>query len=109
MVDRLRNQVEKEERDMTILRAVVDEGPIGIVKLADRTDLPEHKVRYSLRMLESDEFVEPTPEGAVPAENIGERLRAINDGVDDLVARLERIRDDEVEQPAETEPEAEAE
>jgi Uncharacterized protein conserved in archaea len=109
MIDRLRNQVEKEKRDMTILRAVVDGGPLGIVKLADRTDLPEHKVRYSLRMLENDEFVEPTPEGALPVENIGERLQATNDGVDELVARLERIRDDEVEQPAEAEPEAEAE
>jgi predicted transcriptional regulator len=97
MVDRLRNQVEKEERDQTILRAVIEDGPIGIVKLAQKTGLPEHKVRYSLRMLENDEFIEPTPEGAIPADDIEERLVQVNRGIDDLVARLERLRDDEVE------------
>jgi predicted transcriptional regulator len=96
MDERLRNQVEKERRDLTILRAVIADGPIGIVKLSDRTDVPEHKVRYSLRMLENDGFVEPTPEGAVPADDIGERLERVNEGIDELVGRLERVRDDEV-------------
>ncbi|WP_336000892.1 winged helix-turn-helix transcriptional regulator [Halorientalis halophila] len=97
MDERLRNQVEKERRDLEILRAVVADGPIGIVKLADRTDVPEHKVRYSLRMLENDGFIEPTPEGAVPADDIDERLQRVNEGLDELIARLERVRDDEVE------------
>ncbi|WP_299268185.1 winged helix-turn-helix transcriptional regulator [Halorientalis sp.] len=96
MDERLRNQVEKERRDLTILQAVVADGPIGIVKLSERTDVPEHKVRYSLRMLENDGFVEPTPEGAVPADDIADRLERVNDGVDELVERLERVRDDEV-------------
>jgi predicted transcriptional regulator len=97
MVDRLQNQVEKEERDLKILRAVIEEGPIGIVKLSERTGLPEHKVRYSLRMLENDGFIEPTPEGAIPADDIGDEVARINDGLTELIARLKKIRDDEVE------------
>jgi predicted transcriptional regulator len=97
MVDRLQNQVEKEERDLTILRAVIEEGPIGIVKLSERTGLPEHKVRYSLRMLENDEFIQPTPDGAIPAEDIEERVERINSGLTELIDRLEKLRDDEVE------------
>jgi predicted transcriptional regulator len=97
MVDRLQNQVEKEERDLTILRAVIEDGPIGIVKLSERTGLPEHKVRYSLRMLENDEFVQPTPDGAIPAEDIEERVERINSGLTELIGRLEKLRDDEVE------------
>ncbi len=97
MVDRLQNQVEKEERDLTILRAVIEEGPIGIVKLSERTGLPEHKVRYSLRMLENDEFIQPTPDGAIPAEDIEERVERINSGLTELIGRLEKLRDDEVE------------
>ncbi|MFB6083738.1 MAG: winged helix-turn-helix transcriptional regulator [Halorientalis sp.] len=96
MDERLRNQVEKERRDLTVLRAVVADGPIGIVKLSERTDIPEHKVRYSLRMLENDGFVEPTPEGATPADDIEEQIERVNEGVDELIGRLERIRDDEV-------------
>ncbi|WP_246986459.1 winged helix-turn-helix transcriptional regulator [Halorientalis marina] len=97
MVDRLQNQVEKEERDLTILRAVIEDGPIGIVKLSERTGLPEHKVRYSLRMLENDGFVQPTPDGAIPAEDIEERVERINSGLTELIGRLEKLRDDEVE------------
>lgn len=86
----------KERRDLTILQTVIADGPIGMVKLSDRTDVPEHKVRYSLRMLESDGFVEPTPEGAVPADDVVQRLERVNEGVDQLIGRLERVRDDEV-------------
>ena len=93
MVERLQNQVEKEERDLTILREVIADGPIGIVKLANRTELPEHKVRYSLRMLENDEFIEPTPNGAIPADDIDEQVARINDGLTELIDRLERVRD----------------
>ena len=93
MVDRLRTQVEKEERDQRGLRVVVEERPIGITRIAAETGIPEHKVRYSLRMLEDDELIEPTPDGAVPAEYIAERLERMNRGIDDLVDRLEALKD----------------
>lgn len=94
MVKRLEKQVQKEERDLRILEEIVAEGPIGIVRLADETELPEHKVRYSLRMLEGDDVIEPTPQGAVPADDVDARIAEINDGIDDLVDRLETIREE---------------
>jgi predicted transcriptional regulator len=90
-MDRLADQVEKESRDLAILEAVIADGPIGIVRLAEETEIPEHKVRYSLRMLENDELVEPTPQGAVPAEDIANRVADINGGIDGLVERLEEL------------------
>ena len=90
-MERLRDQVEKESRDLSILEAVIDDGPIGIVRLAEETGVPEHKVRYSLRMLEDDGLVEPTPQGAIPADGIAERVSDINAGLDRLVERLEEI------------------
>jgi predicted transcriptional regulator len=92
MVERLTKQVEKERRDMRILKAVIDDSPIGIVKLSERTDIPEHKVRYSLRMLENDGLVEPTPNGAVPAGDLEQRAEHINEGLDRLVERLETLK-----------------
>ena len=91
-IDRLANQVEKERRDVAILRAVIEHGPIGIVRLAEETGVPEHKVRYSLRMLENDGLVEPTKQGAVPPADIDERIVAINEGIDDLVERVEGLQ-----------------
>ena len=90
-MERLRDQVEKESRDLSILEAVIDAGPIGIVRLAEETGIPEHKVRYSLRMLEDDGLVEPTPQGAVPADDIDERVADINAGLDRLVERLTEL------------------
>ena len=93
MVDRLENQIEKEQRDVRILRAVIEHGPIGIVRLSEVTGLPEHKVRYSLRMLEEDELIDPTPEGAVPLADIAERVAEINAGLDRLAERVEGLKD----------------
>ena len=93
MVDRLRTQVEKEKRDQRVFRTVIEEGPIGITRIAVETGIAEHKVRYSLRMLEADGLVEPTPDGAVLPEEIGERLERMNRGIDDLVERLEALKD----------------
>jgi len=92
-MDRLEDQVEKEGRDLSILEAVIENGPIGIVRLAEETGVPKHKVRYSLRMLEDDELIEPTPQGAIPVDNIDERVATINDGVDRLVEQLDGLRD----------------
>ena len=93
MVERLENQIEKERRDARILRTVIEYGPIGIVRLADETGLPEHKVRYSLRMLEEDGLVEPTPDGAVPGDDIGGRIEGINGGLEGLIDRLMGLKE----------------
>ena len=91
-LDRLADQVEKERRDLRILEAVIEHGPIGIVTLSEETDVPEHKVRYSLRMLENDELVQPTPQGAIPAEDIDERVATLNEGLDHLLERTEALK-----------------
>jgi predicted transcriptional regulator len=90
-IERLSDQVDKESRDMSILDAVIDNGPIGIVRLSEETDIPEHKIRYSLRMLENDELVDPTPQGAVPADDIANRVADINGGIDQLIERLVKL------------------
>jgi len=90
-MERLRDQVEKESRDLAILEVVIESGPIGIVRLAEETGIPEHKVRYSLRMLEDDELIQPTPQGAIPADDIDQRVAQINEGIDRLVDKLEAL------------------
>ena len=91
-MDRLANQVEKERRDVAILRTVIEHGPIGIVRIAEETDVPEHKVRYSLRMLENDGLVEPTPQGAVAPADVEARIATLDAGIDDLVERVEGLK-----------------
>ena len=91
-MDRLADQVEKERRDVMILATVMEQEPIDVVDIARRTDIPEHKVRQSVRMLENDGLVEPTPDGAVPAEDAADIVASIDDGVDALVERVAELK-----------------
>lgn len=93
MIDRLARQLGKEERDLLVLEAVLEHQPIGITRIADETGLDEHKARYSLRMLENDGLVEPTPEGAVATDDLEDRIERINDGLDDLVDRVAQLKE----------------
>ena len=44
-------------------------------------------------MLENDGLLEPTSEGAVPADDIEARLVEIDGGLDDLVERVDSLDD----------------
>ncbi|WP_254823759.1 MULTISPECIES: winged helix-turn-helix transcriptional regulator [Haloglomus] len=105
MIERLTDQVSKEARDLQILQAVIDHHPIGIVRISKETGIPEHKVRYSLRMLENDGLIDPTQQGAVPADDIEGRVAEINAGLDELADRVRALASeaDEVEATAEHE------
>ena len=92
MIERLARQLRKEERDLLVLETVLSHHPIGIERIAEVTDINEHKTRYSLRMLEDDDLVESTPEGAVPAADIAARLEGINQGLDGLMQRLNELK-----------------
>jgi predicted transcriptional regulator len=91
MIQRLVDQLEKQARDLTVLEAVIDHHPIGIVRLSKETGIPEHKVRYSLRMLENDDLIEATQQGAIPAGGIEDTVADINEGLESLVARIEAL------------------
>lgn len=93
MIERLEDQIDKQGRDLVVLQAVIDNGPIGIGRLSEKLDLPEHKVRYSLRMLENDDLIEPSPEGAVPRDDITEQIEGINSDIDGLIKRIEELRE----------------
>ncbi|MCQ4332756.1 hypothetical protein KM295_04460 [Natronomonas sp. F2-12] len=92
MIERLARQLQKEERDLLVLETVLCHHPIGIERIATETGLDEHKTRYSLRMLEDDGLVEPTPDGAVPAPDAAGRIEEIHDGLDGLIERVDGLK-----------------
>jgi len=53
------------KRHITILKLVLEGAPVGIIKLSELSGLPQHKVRYSLRVLEQKGFIRPSVQGAV--------------------------------------------
>ena len=65
MFSRVESELKMLRRHLEVLRLVLREEPIGILKLADETGLPKHKVRYSLRVLENRGLIKPSQQGAV--------------------------------------------
>ncbi|ESS12220.1 MAG: uncharacterized protein conserved in archaea [uncultured archaeon A07HR60] len=100
MIDRLEKEVDMLERHLQVLRMVIQSEPIGIVKMSNETGYPHHKVRYSLRVLEEENLIEPSSQGAITTERTGEFVDELDDKLDDIVGSLREMRIDE---PAEIE------
>lgn len=68
MIDKIEDDFELLSRHIKMLRAIREYEPIGIIRLSEVTELPKHKIRYSLRLLEKDGVIAPSPEGARTTE-----------------------------------------
>ena len=99
MIDRLEKEVDMLERHLQVLRMVIENEPIGIVKMSNETGYPHHKVRYSLRVLEEENLIEPSSQGAITTETTQEFVDDLDDKVDVIVDQLQdmKIEDLEVE------------
>ena len=92
MKDRLEKEVDMLERHLQVLRMVLDNEPIGIVKMSNETGYPHHKVRYSLRVLEEENLIEPSSQGAITTERTAEFVDELDEKLDDIVDKLSTMR-----------------
>ena len=65
MLEKMKDEIELFSRHIEVARAVVDHQPIGIMKLSELLDLPSHRIRYSLHVLEQLGYIRASQEGAV--------------------------------------------
>lgn len=79
---------------------VIESEPIGIVKMSNETGYPHHKVRYSLRVLEEENLIEPSSQGAITTERTQEFVDELDDKLDEIVNKLESMK---IEEAAEVE------
>ena len=80
LTDRLRRDLDLLRRHITVLQAVEEHQPVGIIRLSKRLGVPQHKVRYALRVLEQDGLIRPSRAGAVAtkkAKRFHEELRDV--------------------------------
>ena len=69
LTGRVQHELELLKRHIIILKKVMDSGPIGIMKLSLETGIPDHLVRYSLRVLEQQRLIAPSTQGAVATKS----------------------------------------
>jgi len=82
------------ERHLQVLRMVIENEPIGIVKMSNETGYPHHKVRYSLRVLEEENLIEPSSQGAITTERTSEFVDELDGKVDEIVDKMESMKID---------------
>lgn len=93
MLDRVRLEIELLERHILVMKAVVENQPIGIMKLAELLNLPFHRIRYSLRVLEHMGYIRASQAGAVATYKTEEFLATLGVELDQLIELLEAIRE----------------
>jgi len=99
LLEHIGTELELTERHLLVLKKVIEEAPIGILKLADVTGMQNHKVRYSLRVLEQANLIKPSAQGAVPGEAVTKFLEEFEQELEKINKKLAQIREIETSIP----------
>jgi len=92
LTERVGCEMEMLARHLLILKCVVENEPIGILKLAEVAEIPSHKVRYSLRILEHEGLIAATAPGAVTTEKTMPFLMDLDSMIDELVNGFSNLK-----------------
>jgi len=79
-------------RHIHILKTVQKHQPMGIIKLSELTNYPQHMVRYSLRILEQDGLIEPSSQGAVTTDKVSKTMSNLKKILGDIGQSAEEIK-----------------
>jgi predicted transcriptional regulator len=63
--------------------------------MSNETGYPHHKVRYSLRVLEEENLIEPSSQGAITTERTEEFVDELDEKLDDIVQKLQSMKIDD--------------
>lgn len=92
MISRLEEEVDMLDRHLHVLKTIIANEPIGIVKTANELGYPHHKVRYSLRILEEAELIEPTDRGAVTTDPAELLVETLTEDLDVSIDKLDSMK-----------------
>ena len=79
-------------RHIDVLKTVKDHGPIGIIRLSQVTGQPQHMIRYSLRTLEKDGLIRPSPQGALVTDKVHETLGTLESTLDEISTTMTELK-----------------
>jgi predicted transcriptional regulator len=92
LTGRVQHELELLKRHVIVLKKVMESGPIGIMKLSLETGIPDHLVRYSLRVLEQQRLIAPSTQGAVATKSAKEALSEFRDELTRIEVMTEEIK-----------------
>lgn len=80
-------------RHLEVLKAVMEKQPIGIFKLSDLLNMPKHRVRYSLRVLEQSGIIVPTQYGAMVKDEGYDKIEQLKTDIEKIKGLIAQIED----------------
>ncbi|EMA56485.1 hypothetical protein [Halococcus thailandensis] len=92
MIDRLEKEADKLERHLQVLGMVIENEPIGIVRMSNETGYAHHKIRYSLRVLEEENLIEPSSEGAITTDQTSGFVDELDGRIDAVSTKLAEMK-----------------
>ena len=87
----IESEVKLLKRHIEVLRAVREQEPVGIIKLSEVTNHPQHMIRYSLHILEQEGVIEPSPRGAVTTGKVDKTIETLKKALADISKEIEEI------------------
>lgn len=94
LTSKMRSELDLLRRHVTLLKAVEEHQPIGIIRLSELLGYPHHKVRYTLRVLEQEGLIRPSQDGAVVTPALASFRERLKDLLDEMSATVETLRGD---------------
>ncbi len=92
---KISKQVEKEVDQLYLMlkmvRVIQKNQPIGIIKLSEIFELPNHKVRYMLRLLENDGVISPSSNGCTLNDGFEEYVQNQLSALQDIRSKIDDI------------------
>lgn len=92
ITDVAEKELELLGRHLDVLKTVKEHGPIGIIRLSQMTGQPQHTIRYSLRTLEKDGLIVPSPNGAVVTDKVHETLGTLEHTMDEFTTMVQNLK-----------------
>ena len=80
------------KRHVSMLQFVADNEPIGIIKLSELMELLQHKVRYSLRLLEKDGLIKASTNGAKTTRKVEKFLEELKEHLGEMSASVKDVQ-----------------
>lgn len=92
MFSRTMEEMDLMERHLEMLKVTKEYQPVGIIRLSEILNVPKHKVRYSLRLLEQEGLIVATSEGAMVTDKYDQFMKELSEHLDNLEDRISKIR-----------------
>lgn len=90
--DRIANELELLRRKVELLERLSTGPPMGIIRLSETVNLPVHKVRYTLHLLEREGVVQPSADGAVVTDAAATYWLRLEHALDRMTEQIQFLK-----------------